>query len=72
VADQYRKFALSLTKKYYSQSLGVFGDVLKLFRLEGIAAIFFAKRHRLKILNTIRCEAHEDVFREGLEAGLRK
>jgi poly-gamma-glutamate synthesis protein (capsule biosynthesis protein) len=72
VADQYRKFAVVLTKKYYSQSLGIFGDVLKLFRLEDIAVIFFAKRHRLKILNTIRCEAHEDVFREGLEAGLRK
>lgn len=72
VEENYRKFAKTLLQDYYSMQLGIFGSLLRRLHIGTSAPHFYRRRQHFWLLNAVRCEAHADVFREGMEAMLDK
>ena len=68
----YREFALSCVFLYYKNNMGLLGELWCRFRLSRFMLRLFRPRHHLWLLNEIRCEAHADIFREGIEGILEK
>lgn len=72
VEENYRRFASSMIDTYYSRCLAkvrkniIFKSVNKLLRGR-ILRSCFSERECIEILNTIQCEAHRELFLEGLK-----
>lgn len=72
VEENYRRFASSMIDTYYSRCLGkvrkniIFKCVNKLLRGR-ILRSCFSEKECIEILNTIQCEAHRELFLEGLK-----
>lgn len=65
ISKNYEKFARSLLEHYDSQLLGKIGLLLRKLRLTRISNLIFST-DRYHILNTLRCEAHRDIYIQGL------
>jgi poly-gamma-glutamate synthesis protein (capsule biosynthesis protein) len=63
----YHEFAASMINTYYLENLGRVGSLLYRFRLTKFVQKLFGRNNNLWYLNEIRCEAHADIFREGIE-----
>lgn len=70
VQKQYQEFADKLLWQYYNISAGRLSLIPRMLYKLGIKNIYrggvYSKPHRLAMLNNLRCEAHRDVFAQGL------
>ncbi|MDE5937884.1 MAG: CapA family protein [Lachnospiraceae bacterium] len=64
IEKEYQKFAHKMLPVYDRASLGLFFKIVKLH--PKLYRLYFRRKDRLKMLNTLRCEAHWDLYREGL------
>lgn len=67
VEKKYKEFANQMIQAYDTGSLGVLGRILRLLKLQKLAKMFFGKGDSLRITNNLRCEAHRDIYIEGLK-----
>lgn len=66
VDQNYRSFADSLFSTYQIQSLGKVAAYLEKVKALKFATKLYGADNMLAILNTLRCEAHRDVYIQGL------
>lgn len=72
VEENYRKFASSMIDTYYSRCLAkvrkniIFKCINKLLKGRVLGSCF-SEKECIEILNTIQCEAHRELFLEGLK-----
>lgn len=66
VKEQYEKFAMGMFDIYRCHSLGILGKIIRKVHLMALYNLFFRKKEYLNIVNTLRCEAHRDLFVCGL------
>ncbi len=66
IENQYDAFSKTILYGYDINSLGIFGSILKKLHLTKLAARCYRKGNDLAQLNALRCEAHRDVYINGL------
>lgn len=77
VRKKYAEFAQQMLDYYYSCSLGkinsnmIFKIINKLFN-SSLAEKFYDEKNKLSLLNMIECEAHRELFSEGLKKSIYK
>lgn len=64
IEKEYKKFAHKMLPVYDRAALGLFFKIVKLH--PKLYRFYFRRKDRLKMLNALRCEAHWDLYREGL------
>lgn len=64
IEKEYQKFANKMLPVYDRVALGLFYKLIKLH--PKLYRLYFRRKDRLKMLNTLRCEAHWDLYKEGL------
>lgn len=64
IEKEYRKFARKMIPVYDKVSTGILWKIIKLH--PWLYHCYFRRKDRLNMLNTLRCEAHWDLYREGL------
>lgn len=63
----YKQFAKNYLDKYYFRvTSGLLGKILMKFRLSCILRLLYRKKDQIELLNVLRCEAHRDLFIQGL------
>ena len=67
VKSNYEKFSLSLLHDYQMQSLGRVAVLLRKMHITGLLPKIYSLNSLADILNTMRCEAHRDVYICALE-----
>ena len=67
VENNYKKFADDLMDLYMNQSMGMLGKAFSKLKMKKLYNIFYRKKEFLWILNSLRCEAHLDVFLQGVK-----
>lgn len=72
IQAQYDSFSEKLLHGYDVNSMGLFDRILNKYRLWKYIHKLFDKRSDLSQLNALRCEAHRDVYINGLKKRLGK
>lgn len=72
VEAHYCEFAKEMLPQYYSWSIGIIGGLLRKFRLAQMCNMGFRRADKVNLLNILRCEAHREVFVEGLKDEIYK
>lgn len=67
VEKKYEQFAIKMLQSYDLWCLGFIGRVLKKLRLRKLSRWLFSNMDELAILNYLRCEAHRDLFVQGIK-----
>lgn len=66
VRAQYAKFAENMFMLYLTNSFGILGRALRKLRLHFLLKLLYRKKDYLWMINALRCEAHWDLFLNGL------
>lgn len=69
VQKQYQEFADGMLRQYYNMSAGKLSLIPRVLYKMGFRNAYrgvYSKPHRLTLLNNLRCEAHRDIFIQGL------
>ncbi len=72
VEDEYSRFAKNNIEFYQRQSVGKIAVYLQKLHAQGIISKLFEREHLFGILNTMRCEAHRDLYIRGLIERLKR
>lgn len=71
VYKQYSKFASERIMSYELLSMGGIGKILIKLHLLKLLKWIYGREAELALLNTLNCEAHNDLFAEGLKQNIR-
>lgn len=66
VEEQYSEFAMKMFDIYRYRTLGRIGRFIEKFHLNFLINMLFTKKHDMWIINSLRCEAHRDLYLCGL------
>ena len=66
VEESYRAFADEKLKGYQIQSMGRVAAILEKFHALGNVQKLYDRQNMVNLLNTLRCEAHRDLYIQGL------
>ncbi len=64
---KYDEFCNQLIHVYDENSLGIVGKILRRLKLSGFIPQLYRKKNDLAQLNALQCEAHRDVYMNGLK-----